>query len=94
MRTALPVFRDYSPDEHLLASSLLGSFALMYTANTNKPRLDWLKRESTLNCKAQDLDHELKKAQERTGIDIQLIGLFFFFWDGCTKVLAEFSPWD
>lgn len=72
--------RDYFPDEHLLASSLLGLFAPMHTSNINKPRLDWLKRESTINCKAQDLDHRLKKkVQERTGIDIQLIGLFFFF---------------
>ena len=77
MEAALPVFRDYSPDEHLLTSSLLGPFTLMHTSNINKPRLDWLKRESTRNCKAQDLDHGLKKVQERTGIDIQLIGLFF-----------------
>lgn len=40
MEAALPVFRDYSPDEHLLASSLLGPFTLMHTSNINKPRLD------------------------------------------------------
>lgn len=32
--------RDYFPDEHLLASSLLGLFAPMHTSNINKPRLD------------------------------------------------------
>ena len=32
MEAALPVFRDYSPDEHLLSSSLLGPFTPMHTS--------------------------------------------------------------
>ena len=82
MEAALPVFRDYSPDEHLLASSLLGPFTLMHTYNINKPRLDWLKRESTRNCKAQDLDHGLKKSprEDRNRYSVDRAVFFFLRW--------------